>query len=102
MANKEKEIELKPRAEKISEEHLKELQQIVNTINRIQIEIGRIESQKHNLLHELAVTQDKVSIFQDTLKKEYGTDDINIHNGTINWTEEPVQNGVEKPKENEK
>ena len=82
---KEKTVDLKPKAEKISEEHLKELQGIINAINKTQIEIGRIEGQKHSLLHKLAITQDKVSIFQDTLNKEYGNDDVNIMDGTINW-----------------
>ena len=85
MAKKEKTVELKPKAEKISKEHLKELQGIVNAINKTQIDIGRIESQKHSLLHQLAITQDKVSVFQDTLNKEYGNDDVNIMDGTINW-----------------
>ena len=84
MAKKEKTVELKPKAEKISEEHLKELQGIINAINKTQIDIGRIESQKHSL-HQLAITQDKVSVFQDTLNKEYGNDDVNIMDGTINW-----------------
>ena len=88
MANKEKEIELKVKAEKISEEHLKELQGIVNNINKTQINIGKIEAQKHSLLHDLAITQNKVSIFQDTLNKEYGNDDVNIVDGTINWKED--------------
>ena len=82
---KEKTVDLKPKAEKISKEHLKELQGIVNAINKTQIDIGRIESQKHSLLHQLAITQDKVSVFQDTLNKEYGNDDVNIMDGTINW-----------------
>ena len=85
MAKKEKTVELKPKEEKISEEHLKELQGIINAINKTQIDIGRIESQKHSLLHQLAITQDKVSVFQDTLNKEYGNDDVNIMDGTINW-----------------
>ena len=85
---KEKEIELKVKAEKISDEHLKELQEIINNINQTQISIGKLEAQKHNLLHDLAVTQNKVSIFQDTLNKEYGNDDVNIVDGTINWKED--------------
>ena len=85
MAKKEKTVELKPKAEKIYEAHLKELQGIINAINKTQIDIGRIESQKHSLLHQLAITQDKVSVFQDTLNKEYGNDDVNIMDGTINW-----------------
>ena len=82
---KEKTVDLKPKVDKISEKHLKELQGIVSAINQAQLEIGRIEGQKHSLLHKLAITQDKVSIFQDTLNKEYGNDDVNIMDGTINW-----------------
>ena len=39
---KEKTVELKPKAEKISEEHLKELQKIVNNINGIQFNISSL------------------------------------------------------------
>ena len=85
---KEKEIELKVKAEKISEEHLKELQGIINNINQTQIQIGKIEAQKHSLLHDLSMTQNRVAEMQDILNKEYGTDDVNIVNGTINWKED--------------
>ena len=88
MANKEKEIELKVKAEKISEEHLKELQELVNSLNQIHFNIGKLEAQKHGLVHDLAVKQNKVSIMQDTLNKEYGNDDVNIMDGTINWKED--------------
>ena len=88
MSNKEKEIELKVKAEKISEEHLKELQELVNSLNQIHFNIGKLEAQKHGLVHDLAVKQNKVSIMQDTLNKEYGNDDVNIMDGTINWKED--------------
>tara|TARA_Y100001963_G_C6502390_1_gene318444 strand:- start:121 stop:399 length:279 start_codon:yes stop_codon:yes gene_type:complete len=85
---KEKTVDLKPKVEKISEEHLRELQKIVNNINGIQFNIGKIEAQKHTLLHDLAVTQDKVGLMQDTLMKEYGSYDVNLTDGTINWPKE--------------
>ena len=85
MANKEKVVDLKPKAEKISEEHLKELQKIVNNINGIQFNIGKIEAQKHGLLHDLAVKQNGITSMQDTLVKEYGSFDVNLNDGTINW-----------------
>mgnify|MGYP003112887738 FL=1 len=88
MANKEKEIELKVKAEKISDDHLQELQRIIHTINHTQVQIGKIEAQKHALLHELSNTQGEVNKMQELLNKEYGTDDVNINNGTINWPEE--------------
>ena len=85
---KEKTVELKPKAEKISEEHLKQLQQIVNSINGIQFNIGKIESQKHTLLHDLAKTQDRITLMQDMLVKEYGNYDVSLTDGTINWPKE--------------
>ena len=85
MAKKEKTIELKPRVDKISEEHLKELQGIVQKINAGQFNVGKLEAQKHHILHELAMAQDKVGLFQDTLMKAYGSYDVNLNDGTINW-----------------
>lgn len=81
---KEKMIDLKPKADKISDEHLKELQGILNMTNSIQFKIGQLEGQKHTLLHELGLTQKKIVDMQDRLSKEYGTFDINVTDGTIN------------------
>ena len=85
---KEKVVDLKQKVEKISDEHLSELQKTVNAINAIQFNIGKVEVQKHKALHELAVTQDKIALLQDTLVKEYGTYDVNLTDGTINYPEE--------------
>jgi len=93
MAKKEKVVELKTRAEKISKQHLGELQNIVNALNATQFNIGKIEVQKHKLLHELATVQDQIKLTQDRMVKEYGTFDINIDDGTINW---PKENKDEK------
>ena len=83
MGKKEKLVDLKPEADKISDEHLKELQEIVNTINNAQFNIGKIEGQKHSLLHELGAAQGKILKLQETFTKEYGSTDINIKDGTI-------------------
>ena len=96
MAKKEKEIELKVKQEKISEEHLKQLQGIVNAINTMQFNIGKIESQKHAVLHNLQQAQGRVAQFQDTLQKEYGSFDVNIEDGTINWPKEGEEKEDEK------
>ena len=96
MANKEKEIELKVKAEKISDDHLKELQKTISNINQLQMEIGKLEARKHALLHDLAITQNNVNEFQDLLNKEYGTDDVNIMDGTINWPKEEDKKEDEK------
>ena len=89
---KEKVVELKPKAEKISKEHLEQLQKIVNTINGIQFNIGKVEIQKHNLLHELTRVQEGVSQMRDILMKEYGNDDIDVTSGMINWSKEEDKN----------
>tara|TARA_R100001079_G_scaffold49816_1_gene25390 strand:- start:501 stop:773 length:273 start_codon:yes stop_codon:yes gene_type:complete len=85
MSKKEKLIDLKAKVEKISDEHLKDIQEKVNMVNNLQYNIGKVEAQKHNLLHELALAQNKIIEMQDVLQKEYGTNDINIADGTINW-----------------
>ena len=93
MAKKEKVVDLKQKVDKISAQHLTELQSIVNTLNATQFNIGKIEVQKHKLLHELAAVQDNITMLQDKMTKEYGTFDINIDDGTINW---PKENKDEK------
>ena len=85
---KEKTVELKPKVEKISKEHLEQLQKVIQLINKIQFNIGQIEGQKHNLLHELSGQQNEVINLRDMLLKEYGCEDVNVNDGTINWPED--------------
>ena len=85
MGKKEEVVELKPKVEKISDEHLKDLKTIINIVNNLQYKIGQIEGQKHNLLHELGLSQKKIVDLQSTFEKEYGTFDVNIADGKINW-----------------
>ncbi len=88
MGKKEKLVDLKPKVDKISDEHLKQMQNIVNTINSIQFNVGKIEGQKHTLLHDLSISQKKILEMQDIFSKEYGSFDINIADGTINWPQD--------------
>ena len=85
MGKKEELGDLKPKADKISEEHLTQMQEVVNIINNLQFNIGKLESQKHTLLHDLGISQKKILELQDVFSKEYGSYDINIADGTINW-----------------
>ena len=94
--NKDKEVEIKVKAEKVSDEHLDRLQRLVNTVNTLQYNIGKLETQKHTMLHNLTITQDRISVFQDLLKKEYGTFDVNIADGVINYTDVAKQTGNEE------
>ena len=85
MAKKEKVIDLK--SEKITDEQLKEVQDTVNSINRSQLEIGNIELKKHEMLHGMAALREKLVSLQKEFEKDYGTFDINILDGTINYPE---------------
>jgi len=83
---KNKVVDLKP--EKISDEQLQKVQQIVNAMNRGQMDVGMMETRKHKLLHDVAAVQDQLVVMQGEFEKEYGTFDINIQDGTINYKED--------------
>ena len=87
---KEKVVDLKPKAEKVTDEQLKNIQSIVDRINNAQMNIGQLEARKHQLLHMIAGTNDELALMQENLTKEYGNNDINIQDGTINY---PAENG---------
>ena len=86
----EKVIDLTPKAEKITDEQLKKVQETVNNLNRSQIEIGQMESRKHEMLHGVAGLRDDLAKLQTEFQKDYGTFDVNIEDGTINY---PQENG---------
>ena len=88
MTKKNKVVDLKPKAEKVTVEELGRLSSIVNTINNIHSEVGRIEAQKHLYLHKLATVRDEAALAQNDLEKKYGTSDINMNDGSINYKED--------------
>jgi len=71
--------------EKITDEQLKKVQDTVNSINRAQLEIGSVELKKHEMMHQIAGLRDELTLLQTEFDKEYGTFDINIQDGTINY-----------------
>ena len=76
--------------EKITDEQLKKVQDTVNSINRAQLEIGSMEIQKHEMMHNIAGLRDELTLLQTEFQKDYGTFDINIQDGIINY---PKENG---------
>jgi|TARA_R100000030_G_scaffold23569_1_gene16956 FtsZ-binding cell division protein ZapB len=74
--------------EKITAEQLEKVQNTVNSINRAQLEIGSMEVKKHELMHSIAGLRDNLTSLQTEFDKEYGTFDININDGTINYKED--------------
>ena len=85
MAKKEELVDLKP--EKVTPSQLEKIQTIVSNINKAQIEIGRLETSKHMISHQVVGLQDELRKIQDELEKDYGTVNINIEDGTIQYPE---------------
>jgi len=74
--------------EKITDEQLKKVQDTVNNLNRSQLEIGSIELKKHEMMHQIAGLKDELTLLQGEFEKDYGTFDINIQDGTINYEDD--------------
>ena len=81
-------VDLKPKAEKITDEQLKQLQAVVNDNNAIQFRVGALEAQKHELIHQQLGVQSKIVELQNTFSKEYGTFDVDLQDGSINYPED--------------
>tara|TARA_R100000995_G_C3438576_1_gene102119 strand:- start:37 stop:306 length:270 start_codon:yes stop_codon:yes gene_type:complete len=77
----------KTRPEKITDLQLKKIQDTINHINRSQLEIGSIEVKKHELMHQVSSSRDVLSEMQVEFEKDYGTYDIDISTGAINYPE---------------
>jgi hypothetical protein len=74
--------------EKITEEQLKRLQFTVSNLNRSQLEVGSMEIKKHELIHQVGRSRLAITALQTELEKEYGSFDVNINDGTINYEED--------------
>jgi hypothetical protein len=79
----EKTIDLTPKADKITDEQLKELQSLVNEINKSQLSIGQLETQKSIMLEGVSQLQSKLRGMQSSLEEEYGQVSVNIQDGSI-------------------
>ena len=74
--------------EKITDEQLKKVQGLISSVNKLQMEVGSLETRKHAVLDHVVTFQGELAKMQNELKKEYGTDNINIHTGEINHDEQ--------------
>jgi len=66
---------------KITEEQLKRINEDQDNLIKLVNQIGLIETQKHGLLHEVAVVNKKVEEFKSELEKEYGPINIDLETG---------------------
>ena len=92
---KEKMVDLGPRPEKVSEFQLNKLQRIIRSMDHFTIQVGKMEISKYGLIKAMDEVQAEIDGLRDEFQKEYGTDNINIHDGTISYP--PKEN---TPKEN--
>ena len=83
-------VDLKPKAEKITDEQLKNVQTTIRTVDQLTMELGRIDIRKYGILKGIENIQAELDLLRQELKKEYDTDDIDIQTGIINY---PSENG---------
>ena len=76
-------------AKKIKKEQLEKLQAVVTEINNITLEIGKLESSKHKMLHALNQSAQTLSVVQKELQDDYGNKIVDIKTGELK--DEPAQ-----------
>lgn len=68
---------------KLEDNELKELRESIEAINSLQMKIGGLESQKHEMLHEISASVESFKSLQSDLEKRYGSVNIDITTGEI-------------------
>jgi chaperonin cofactor prefoldin len=66
---------------KISATELTALQENISKLNQVHIELGRLENQKHKILHQVNEIESMFDELQKELEEKYGKVNINIENG---------------------
>jgi hypothetical protein len=80
---------------KIKEEELKLIKEQQLQLNELIKNIGVLESQKHGLLHEIAVINKDIEDFKDVLEAEYGAIDIKLEDGSYTEIKADVKGNKE-------
>jgi len=78
------------RPQKITEQELAQLQSAIKTIDSLTGEIGGIEVRKHSLLKAMESVHSRLEAQRVTIQKEYGTDNINLQDGTISYSDTKI------------
>ena len=66
---------------KISATELNALQENISKLNQVHIELGRLENQKHKILHQINEIESMFDELQKELEEKYGKVNINIETG---------------------
>jgi chaperonin cofactor prefoldin len=68
---------------KVTQEELTQLQTLVTEFNNIQIKVGDLEIQKHQLLHRIGSISTALESLQGELKSKYGDVVVDINTGDL-------------------
>ena len=78
--------------EKIEEQELAMIQSMIKTIEQLTNEIGQIEVRKHALMKAMENVQTRLEGQRAAMQTKYGTDNINLQDGAINYPNTAPQN----------
>jgi allophanate hydrolase subunit 1 len=78
-------------SKKLTQEELKELQEAVNAMNNLQLQIGGLEAQKHEVLHSMETAKATLSEVQKKLEDVYGQVSVDISTGDIKENESSTE-----------
>ena len=78
------------RPQKITEQELAQLQAAIKTIDNLTADVGGIEVRKHSLLKAMESVHSRLEAQRVTIQKEYGTDNINLQDGTISYSDTKI------------
>ena len=76
------------KAEKLTKLELKTLQETVQKINQVHIELGRLENQKHKIMHNMEEMDKDFAVLQKEFEDKYGKVSINIESGELSEIKE--------------
>tara|TARA_R110001606_G_scaffold47827_2_gene121682 strand:+ start:20 stop:262 length:243 start_codon:yes stop_codon:yes gene_type:complete len=76
------------KSEKLTKLELKTLQETVQKINQVHIELGRLENQKHKIMHNMEEVDKDFEDLQKEFEQKYGKVSINIDNGDLSEIKE--------------
>ena len=92
MATKTKVKKRLSKPEKITNEELNKIQNLIDTANRAQMQVGAMEIQKNDLLNRISAIQNQIALFRNEIQKSYGTDDIDVQTGEIKYNKNEQSN----------
>jgi len=76
---------------KIKEEDLKLIKEQQAQLAEMLHNVGVLETQKHELLHDISAANREIEDFKEILEKEYGRVNINLENGSYTEIKEDVE-----------